>query len=106
MLILETIQENIEDVVKDIEILPENVQDDFIFLKSSNLDIYNLINEYGNYALSERVEFYDNLKAMNKYLRRSIDVLDEEFSQNNYNIIIEKSLEINRSVDELIKLNN
>lgn len=106
MLILETIQENIEDVVKDIEILPENVQDDFIFLKSSNLDIYNLINEYGNYALSERVEFYDSLNAMNKYLRRSIDILDEEFSQNNYNIIIEKSLEINRSVDELIKLNN
>lgn len=106
MLILETIQENIEDVVKDIESLPENVQDDFIFIKSSNLDIYNLINEYGNYALSERVEFYDNLKAMNKYLKRSIDTLDEEFSQDNYNIIVEKSLEINRSVDELIKLNN
>ena len=106
MLILETIQENIEDVVKDIESLPENVQDDFIFLKSSNLDIYNLINEYGNYALSERVEFYDNLNAMNKYLKRSIDILDEEYSQDNYNIIIEKSLEINRSVDELIKLNN
>ena len=106
MLILETIQENIEDVVKDIESLPENVQDDFIFLKSSNLDIYNLINEYGNYALNERVEFYDNLNAMNKYLRRSIDTLDEEYSQDNYNIIIEKSLEINRSVDELIKLNN
>lgn len=106
MLILETIQENIEDVVKDIESLPENVQDDFIFLKSSNLDIYNLINEYGNYTLSERVEFYDNLNAMNKYLKRSIDILDEEYSQDNYNIIIEKSLEINRSVDELIKLNN
>ena len=106
MLILETIQENIEDVVKDIESLPENVQDDFIFIKSSNLDIYNLINEYGNYALNERVEFYDNLNAMNKYLRRSIDILDEEFSQDNYNTIIEKSLEINRSVDELIKLNN
>lgn len=43
---------------------------------------------------------------MNKYLKRSIDILDEEFSQDNYNIIIEKSLEINRSVDELIKLNN
>lgn len=106
MLILETIQENIEDVVKDIESLPENVQDDFIFIKSSNLDIYNLINEYGRYTLNERVEFYDNLNAMNKYLKRSIDVLDEEFSQNNYNIIIEKSLEINRSVDELIKLNS
>lgn len=106
MLILETIQENIEDVVKDIESLPENVQDDFIFLKSSNLDIYNLINEYGNYALNERVEFYDNLNAMNKYLKRSIDTIDEEYSQDNYNIIIEKSLEINRSVDELIKLNN
>lgn len=106
MLILETIQENIEDVVKDIESLPENVQDDFIFLKSSNLDIYNLTNEYGNYALNERVEFHDNLNAMNKYLRRSIDILDEEFSQDNYNIIIEKSLEINRSIDELIKLNN
>lgn len=106
MLILETIQENIEDVVKDIESLPENVQDDFIFIKSSNLDIYNLINEYGNYALSERVGFYDNLNAMNKYLKRSIDTLDEEYSQDNYNSIIEKSLEINRSVDELIKLNN
>lgn len=106
MLILETIQENIEDVVKDIESLPENVQDDFIFLKSSNLDIYNMMNEYGNYALNERVEFYDNLNAMNKYLKRSIDTLDEEYSQDNYNIIVEKSLEINRSVDELIKLNN
>ena len=106
MLILETIQENIEDVVKDIESLPENIQDDFIFLKSSNLDIYNLINEYGNYALNERVEFYDSLNAMNKYLRRSIDTLDEEYSQDNYNIIIEKSLKINRFVDELIKLNN
>lgn len=106
MLILETIQENIEDVVRDVESLPENVQNDFIFIKSSNLDIYSLINEYGNYALNERVEFYDNLNAMNKYLRRSIDTLDEEFSQDNYNIIIEKSLEINRSVDELIKLNN
>lgn len=106
MLILETIQENIEDVVRDIESLPENVQGDFIFIKSSNLDIYNLINEYGNYALSERVEFYDSLNAMNKYLKRSIDILDEEYSQDNYNIIIEKSLEINRSVDELINLNN
>lgn len=106
MLILETIQENIEDVVKDIESLPENVQDDFIFLKSSNLDIYNMMNEYGNYALNERVEFYDNLNAMNRYLKRSIDTLDEEYSQDNYNIIVEKSLEINRSVDELIKLNN
>ena len=106
MLILETIQENIEDVVKDIESLPENVQDDFIFIKSSNLDIYNLINEYGRYTLNERVEFYDNLNAMNKYLKRSIDVLDEEYSQDNYNVIIEKSLEINRSVDELINLNN
>ena len=106
MLILETIQENIEDVVKDIESLPENVQDDFIFLKSSNLDIYNMMNEYGNYALNERVEFYDNLNAMNKYFKRSIDTLDEEYSQDNYNIIVEKSLEINRSVDELIKLNN
>lgn len=106
MLILETIQENIEDVVRDIESLPENVQGDFIFIKSSNLDIHNLINEYGNYALSERVEFYDSLNAMNKYLRRSIDILDEEYSQDNYNIIIEKSLEINRSVDELINLNN
>lgn len=106
MLILETIQENIEDVVRDIESLPENVQNDFIFIKSSNLDIYSLINEYGNYALIERVEFYDNLNTMNNYLKRSIDILDEEYSQDNYNIIIEKSLEINRSVDELIKLNN